>query len=95
MESITNIKNKKTKQGGRIMGKVWEIPVTWEMCGVIQIEAPTIKEAIRKILTEEENVPLPDDSYYVDSSLVASMDDEEECRELYNNNQPDDKNNDV
>ena len=48
--------------------KTWEIPVTWEMCGNVVVEAPTLKEAMDIARDEDGVIPLPDDSDYVDGS---------------------------
>lgn len=69
------------------MSKKWQIPVTWEMCGVVSIEADTLEEAIDRA-NNDDSIPLPLGSY-VDSSFEVSFDDPDCIRELYNNNQPD------
>lgn len=67
--------------------KIWKIPVTYSMAGMIEIKADTLKEAI-DIALNDESIPLPDDAYYIDSSWGV-CDSEEYIRECYNNNQED------
>ena len=70
------------------MSKKWQIPVTWEMCGVVTIEADTLEEAIDRA-NNDDSIKLPAGSY-VDSSFEVSFDDIDCIRELYNNKEPDD-----
>ena len=67
----------------------WEIPVTWEMCGKVKVQATSIEEAMEIAKDEEGVIPLPDDGDYVDSSWRLTDSDPEMVRCLYNNNQPD------
>lgn len=69
------------------MSKKWQIPVTWEMCGVVTIEADTLEEAIDRA-NHDDNIELPAGSY-VDSSFEVSFDDIDCIRELYNNKESD------
>ena len=57
------------------------VPVVWEMCGVVYIEAETAEEAFDKVLKDEEDMPLPDGNY-VDGSFGPSAD-TPELVELY------------
>lgn len=68
--------------------KKWNIPVTWEMCGIVQIEANTLEEAM-EIVKNDVDVPLPFDKHYVDDSFDLSIVEEEIVRECYNDNQED------
>ncbi len=70
--------------------KIWKIPVSWSVCSVIDIEADTLAEAIEIAKDEAGIIPLPDESSYVDGSWELSMDEQEEIRVLYNQNQTDD-----
>lgn len=63
--------------------KTWKIPVTWEMYGVVEIEAETIEDAM-DIAINDPTVELPSDGYYVEDSFALSYDDPEIVRELYN-----------
>ncbi len=69
--------------------KSWTIPVTWEMCGKVVVEADTLDEAMVIACDEAGEIPLPVESNYVDGSWQLSTDDREEIRCCYNKNQPD------
>ena len=70
--------------------KLWKIPVTWEVCGVVHLEANTLEEAIEQARDEDGVIPLPTESDYVDGSWRVTEEDTETVRELYNNNQKND-----
>lgn len=70
--------------------KTWKIPVTWEMCGIVEIKADTLEEAM-SIAKYSPSVNLPDDDAYVDGSFDLSMCEEDTIREIYNNNQEDEQ----
>ena len=70
--------------------KKWEIPVTWEVFGKVVVEADTLAEARHIARDEEEILPLPDESDYVDGSWRITEEDEDFIRTYYNNNQQDD-----
>ena len=70
--------------------KKWEIPVTWEVFGKVVVEADTLAEAMHIARDEEEILPLPDESDYVDGSWRGTEEDEDFIRTYYNNNQQDD-----
>jgi hypothetical protein len=59
------------------------IPVTYEMAGVVTIEADSVKEAMKKFRLNSDNFKLPNNSYYVDGSFEMTSDDEEFI-ELFN-----------
>lgn len=71
--------------------KMWKIPVTWEMCGIVEIEAKTLQEAMDCAKDDEEEIPLPDDSIYVDGSWKLSYNSSEVdyVRKSFNNGQQD------
>ena len=48
--------------------KKWKIPVTWEVCGIIECEAPTLEEAMEYAEDKDGVIPLPTDSDYIDGS---------------------------
>jgi hypothetical protein len=50
------------------------IPVTYEMTGVITIEAESPDEAIDIALENVDMIPLPDDPAYVDGSFTVETD---------------------
>lgn len=68
--------------------KVWTIPVTWEECGTVNVKANTLSEAM-DIVREDEEIPVPKESEYVDGSWQLSSDDERYVRLCFNNNQED------
>ena len=67
--------------------KKWKIPVTWEMCGMVEIEADTLEEAM-KIVETDMSIGLPEGEY-IEGSFELSTDDEDYIREGWNNNQQD------
>ena len=73
------------------MKKKWKVPVSWEMCGIIEIEAETLEDALEQVQYHPDEVPIPDDSAYVDGSFSLSMYEVEEIRTIYNNGRPDKK----
>ena len=70
--------------------KKWKIPVTWEVFGNVVVEADTLAEAMKIARDEEEILPLPEESDYVDGSWRITEEDEDFIRTYYNNNQQDD-----
>ena len=71
--------------------KKWKIPVTWEVCGCVYVDADTLVEAMEKARDDEGIIPLPTESDYVDGSWRLSETDDNFVREMYNDNQQDDK----
>lgn len=67
---------------------IWRIPVTWECFGVVEIQANTLEEAM-EIARDDDTVPLPTKSSYVDGSWQLSHNDESVVRACYNHGQPD------
>lgn len=47
---------------------LWRIPVTWEMCGVVEVEDDTLKNAMMIARDDEGVFLLADDKEYVDGS---------------------------
>lgn len=47
---------------------LWKIPVTWEMYACINVDAPTLDEAMKIVEDPDEEIPLPSDGSYVDRS---------------------------
>ena len=64
-----------------------KIPVIWEMCGMVEIEADSLEEAIEGFHSAEDDLPLPECSDYVDGSFAISTDDLNTIR-LYNPEAP-------
>ena len=68
--------------------KTWKIPVSWTVTSTVEVEAKTLSEAIEK--AKYDNLPLPEESYYLDESWAV----DDECgedyiRELWNNGMED------
>lgn len=59
-----------------ISKKKFKLPVTWEMCGVVEIEAESLEDAIEYFDDNINHIPLPKDFEYVDGSFDLS------CREI-------------
>lgn len=70
--------------------KRWFIPVTWEMCAVITVEAETLDEALETARDDDGEIPLPMESAdYVDGSWHVSVSDSEYIRQGWNDGQKD------
>ena len=54
------------------MKKVWSIPVTWEVCGIVKVEAATLAEAMEIARDDEGELEIPKSSEYVDGSWALS-----------------------
>ena len=55
------------------------IAVTWQMCGYIDVEAESIKEAMDNVNNNPDNYPLPSDGGdYVDGSFELTTNNVEE-----------------
>lgn len=53
--------------------KIWKVPVTWEMCGFVEVEADTAEDAVHLVVEDLDDMPLPK-GYYVDDSFRVSSD---------------------
>lgn len=51
------------------------VAVTWEMCGYIDVEAESLKEAMDMVKENPDDFSLPVESDYVDGSFTLSTDD--------------------
>lgn len=51
---------------------LWKMPVTWEMCAYIQVEATTLEQAMEIARDPDGKIPLPADGAYVDGSWTLS-----------------------
>jgi hypothetical protein len=56
---------------------IYKIPVTWEVCSTVEIEANSLDEAIAIFDATEDEIGLPTEPNYVDSSF--RREDEETC----------------
>ena len=56
------------------MKKTFKIPVTWAVCGFVNVSAETIEDAIKDFKENIDEYELPDYSDYVDGSFTLSTD---------------------
>lgn len=47
----------------------FKIPVEWSVYGVVEIEADSMEEAVDKFDETIDDIPLPDQSEYIDDSF--------------------------
>lgn len=59
-----------------------KVAVTWEMCGFVEIDAPTMEEAMAYFNENSDDIPHPDDGDYVDGSFGLSSDEPEVLKAL-------------
>ena len=60
------------------MDRKINLPVTWSVCGIVEIEAPSIEAAIKRFIASIEHIPLPQDGQvYVDGSFELTSDEPE------------------
>jgi hypothetical protein len=59
-----------------------KLPVTWQVCGTVEVEADSIEDAIESFQMDHDYIKLPDDGDYVDGSFELSTDDEECVKEM-------------
>lgn len=68
--------HKEEEKGGKEL-KTFKIPVYWEMCSIIHVEAESLEEAIEKAQAKEESADpydLPTDGEYVDGTFEIESD---------------------
>ena len=46
------------------MKKTWKVPVTWEVCGEVDIEANSLEEAVEIFKEKSDEISLPEQSFY-------------------------------
>lgn len=63
------------------------LPVSWEVCGMVEIEADSINEAMDIFMETKDHISLPDDFDYVDGSFDLTAK-EPEVIQLYNEGVP-------
>jgi hypothetical protein len=57
--------------------KTWKIPVTWEMAGIVEVEAETLDEAIETFDKDNDFFELPiDTEYHILGSFKRDFDEE-------------------
>lgn len=54
-----------------------KLPVVYEACGVVEIEANSVTDAIEKFDRDLDHIPLPDKTEYVSGSFDLATRDEE------------------
>lgn len=59
----------KSKEKREKQMKTFSIPVTWEMYGIVEIEAESLEKAVEIFDRQIDDFPLPDDKNYVDASF--------------------------
>ena len=64
--------------------KTITLPVTWQVCGFIKVEAESIEAAIEYFNESSDNIPLLEKCEYVDASFSLT-DPDPELIQLYNN----------
>jgi len=57
----------------------FKVPVTWEMCGWVKVEAADMKEALEKFDPQVMSLPPESEQDYVDSSYRLTTTDPEEA----------------
>lgn len=62
------------------MKKTWKVPVTWEVCGEVDIEANSLEEAVEIFKEKSDEISLPEQSFYVDDSFKLTTDNIEEIK---------------
>ncbi len=50
----------------------WIVPVVWEACGFIEVEAETAEDACQLVHDNPDDYPLPYDSDYIEASFDIS-----------------------
>jgi len=67
-----------------------EYPVTYEMCGIVEVKAETLAAAMEIAANQHADISLPADANYVDGSWALSMNEVEDIRSCFNANRKDD-----
>ena len=57
--------------------KTFKLPVTWEVCGFVNVTAETLEEAIEDFKENSDEYGLPNDPEYVDGSFKLSTNESE------------------
>lgn len=53
------------------------VAVTWQMCGYVDIDAPTVEEAMEEFLDNRDTILLPEDGKYIEGTFKLGIDDPE------------------
>ena len=67
----------------------WKIPVTWEVCGFVHVDADRLEDAMDYVKNHGDHIKLPRNSSYVDGSFDLSQYEVDCIRSAYNKNKPD------
>lgn len=59
-----------------------KVAVTWQSCGFVEIDTPTMEEAMVYFKENSDDIPLPSDGEYVDGSFELSSDEPEVLKAL-------------
>lgn len=54
--------------------KKFKLPVTWEVYGVVEVEAESLDAAVDYFNKNSDDIPLPEECHYVDASFALSCD---------------------
>jgi len=57
--------------------KTIKLPVTWEVCGFVEVEAYDIESAIELFNETSDHIPLPQEFDYVGGSFALTSDEHE------------------
>lgn len=55
--------------------KTWTLPVAWSMCGIVNIKADTLKDAIEIAMGRDGTIPIPDKGVFIDGTWEVNCDD--------------------
>lgn len=59
------------------------LPVTWEECGVVEVEANSLEEAIEYFKENSCDIETPHEAHYVDGSFCLSTEAVEELEFMH------------
>ena len=59
------------------------LPVTWEECGVIEVEADSLEMAIEYFNEHSDEIDVPNEKHYVDGSFCLSTAEAEDLRFMH------------
>ena len=61
-----------------------KLPVTWEVCGMVEVEADSVAEAMDVFRETRDDIDLPCDWEYVDGSFDLTMYEADGIQKAYN-----------
>lgn len=68
--------------------RIWRIPVTWSVCGIAEVKGESLESIVESFDEIQDDIPLPEDSSYIDGSFGLSMNDVDTIRKVYNKDAP-------